>query len=359
MALEPAFPHLPPMPQVLDLKHPPGDTSRLFAVVRPGQIFAFPNDPAASSATIFLDIRSKVATGGQEEGLLGLAFDSDYPRNGYFYVYYSVSPPRRSVLSRFSVRRDDPERAEPTSELVLMEIPQPFANHNGGGLLFGPDGMLYLGLGDGGSARDPSGNGQNLSTLLGSLLRIDVRNASAQQPYAIPPDNPFVGRAGARAEIWAYGLRNPWRFSFDKATGQLWVADVGQDRYEEINVVRQGGNYGWNVMEGAHCFPETRSCDRSGLALPVFEYDHSRGCSITGGYVYRGKRLPTLQGAYIYSDYCSGRVWALRHDGARVTEQRELVDSPNQISSFGEDADGELYLLSFGDGRIYRLTPRE
>ena len=357
MEVEPAFPNLS-FHQMVGIAYPDDGTNRLFMVLKPGRIMLFHHDQAVASATTFLDIRKRVTDRGTEEGLLGLAFDPDYLRNGYLYVYYSASAPRRSVVSRFAVSRD-PDVADAQSEVIILQVPQPFANHNGGQIAFGPDGRLYIGLGDGGSGGDPRGNGQNRSTLLGSILRIDVSPLDSEGTYSIPTDNPFAGHGGeVREEIWAYGLRNPWRFAFDRETGDLWTADVGQNKFEEVDIIRPGANYGWNVMEAFHCFPTSiRSCDQEGLELPVTEYGHEDGCSVTGGYVYRGSRLPSLSGAYVYGDFCSGKIWALRYDGAEVTERLQLVDSDLSISSFAEDQSGELYILSF-DGGIYRLRPR-
>ena len=344
--------------QMVILTYPDDDTNRLFLVLQPGRSMVFRNDPMVTSATTFLDIRDRVNDTGREEGLLGLAFDPDYRSNGYFYVYYSASEPRRSVLSRFTVSQGDPDVADAESERIFMEVRQPYSNHNGGQLLFGPDGYLYIGLGDGGKGGDPHGNGQNTSTLLGSILRIDVSDLDREGTYTIPPDNPLVGEGGgARQEIWAYGLRNPWRFTFDRLTGDLWAGDVGQDRFEEVDLIQPGLNYGWNVMEGFHCFKPSRSCDQEGLEPPVIEYSSSEGCSVIGGYVYRGPGLPSLYGAYLYGDFCSGRIWTLRYDGSRVTEHLELIDSQLDISSFGEDQSGEIFILSF-DEKIYRLTQR-
>ena len=340
------------------LVDPDDGTGRLFLVLQAGAIMVFPDDQDASSAGVFLDIRPRVNDRGNEEGLLGLAFDPDYGSSGYFYVYYSASNPRRSVVSRFSVSASDPDSADPDSERIVLEVPQPYSNHNGGQIVFGPDGRLYIGLGDGGSRNDPHGNGQDLSTLLGSILRIDVSGLDDVGVYSIPAGNPFAGgEAGARSEIWAYGLRNPWRFTFDRLTGDLWAGDVGQNRYEEIDVVRPGANYGWNVMEGDECFRPMEGCDRTGLEQPIAVYGRDGGCSVTGGYVYRGARLPSLYGAYVYGDFCSGKIWALRYEDGAVTEHIELVDSGLSISSFGEDRQGELYILSFDD-RIYRFVSR-
>ncbi len=334
-------------------------TNRLFLVQQSGKIHLFENRPDAGDMTTFLDIEGQISRRGNEEGLLGLAFDPNYLTNGHFYVHYSADSPRLSVISRFSVSPSDTNHADRSSEQVIMEVGQPFSNHNGGMIAFGPDGYLYVGLGDGGSAGDPRRNGQDTTTVLGTILRIDVSSVAPGGTYAIPPDNPFAGATdGSRPEIWAYGLRNPWRFSFDRDTGDLWAGDVGQNRWEEIDLIKPGLNYGWNVMEGFHFYSPLAAEDKQ-LEPPVVEYENanSGGCSVTGGYVYRGSRLPTLVGAYIYGDFCSGRIWAIRYDGSEVTEFAELVDSDLSISSFGEDQSGELYILSF-NGRIYELTPK-
>lgn len=303
-----------------------------------------------SQATVFLDLRDRVTSGG-EEGLLGLALAPDFATSGVFFVDYSAANPRRSVLSSFTSSGAEADRA---SERIILEVAQPFANHNGGQLAFGPDGFLYYGLGDGGSGGDPQGHGQNKDTLLGSLLRIDVRDRTR---YVVPPDNPLVGQAG-RPEIWAYGLRNPWRFSFDTATGALWLADVGQNSWEEVNLITKGGNYGWNIMEGAHCF-RGASCDQAGLVLPIFEYARSGGdCSVTGGFVYRGSQVPALRGAYVYGDYCSGSVWALRSSAGVAGAHAEIAMSGTRIGSFAQDRAGEVYVLEHAtQGRIFRIAP--
>ena len=352
--LEPAFPGIE-LDRMVLLTYAEDESGRLFVVLQPGRIVVFENNPGVESARTFLDVRERVNDSGNEEGLLGLAFDPAFVENGYFYVNYTASGPRRTVVSRFSVSPDDPDLADPDSEVVFLEVAQPYRNHNGGHVAFGPDGMLYVGLGDGGSGGDPRGNGQDTSTLLGSILRIDVSALDETGGYAAPPDNPFAGGDGtARGEIWAYGLRNPWRFSFDRETGDLWAADVGQNQYEEVDIIRPGRNYGWNVMEGSHCF-RREGCDTRGLELPVVEYGRDGGCSVTGGYVYRGRRLPSLYGAYLYGDFCSGKIWALRHDGAAVTEQMLIADTGLSISSFGEDASGEVYVLTF-EGAVYRFA---
>ncbi len=334
---------------------PEGTHDRLYLVLQPGRIMAFDNVPDPSTPDTFLDIRDKVSDRGNEEGLLGLAFDPDYQNNGYFYVYYSAASPRRSVIARYRASPDR-EQVDTNSEKVIMEIGQPFSNHNGGHITFGPDGYLYVGLGDGGSGGDPRGHGQDLRTLLGTILRIDVSALDETGSYAVPPDNPFVGVQGARPETWAYGLRNPWRFSFDRETGDLWAGDVGQNRLEEIDIIKRGANYGWNIMEGTSCF-RNAGCDREGLEPPVAEYGRDGGCSVTGGYVYRGSRLPSLVGAYVYGDFCTGSIWALRHDGSQTVEQARIADTDLQISSFAEGPDGEVYILSF-TGEIARLALR-
>ena len=337
------------------LTHPDGIPDRLYLVLQPGRIMVFDNVPDPSPPETFLDIRNRVSDRGNEEGLLGLAFDPNYKTNGYFYVYYSAASPRRSVIAQYHAPPGT-DNVDPSTEKIIMEIGQPFSNHNGGQVTFGPDGYLYVGLGDGGSGGDPRGHGQNLRTLLGTILRIDVSTLDETDSYAVPPDNPFVGLQGARPEIWAYGLRNPWRFSFDRETGDLWTGDVGQNKLEEIDIIRSGLNYGWNIMEGTSCF-RNAGCDREGLEPPVAEYGRDGGCSITGGYVYRGERIPSLVGAYLYGDFCTGNIWALRHDGSQVVDQALIADTDLQISSFAEGPDGEVYILSF-TGEIARLALR-
>lgn len=330
--------------------------NRLFIVLQAGHIVIW--DGTRVLGTPFLDIRSLVSSGG-ERGLLGLAFHPRYARNGYFYVNYTDLN-GDTVIARYSRSPSDPNLADPTSAKIILQVDQPFANHNGGQLEFGPDGYLYIGLGDGGSANDPGNRAQNLNDLLGKMLRIDIDRGN---PYAIPPTNPFVNRSGARGEIWAYGLRNPWRFSFDRMTGDLWIADVGQGSREEVNfqsVFSLGGeNYGWRLMEGSNChIPPSPNCNASGsMVLPVIEYGHTDGaCSVTGGYVYRGTRYPRLYGMYIYADYCNGKIWGARRDGGGVMTTRELFDAPATISTFGEDANGELYLADHQGRRIFRLV---
>jgi glucose/arabinose dehydrogenase len=336
----------------------PDGSNRFLVTEQRGTIRIFDNRPDVQQSSLFLDISRQVLTEGNEEGLLGLAFAPDFARSGIFYVDYVTSGPVRTVIARFRAAPDHAS-ADPASEERLLEIDQPFPNHKGGQLAFGPDGYLYIGMGDGGSANDPGNRAQNLNVLLGKVLRIDVSGQSAGLKYRVPPDNPFAGRADARGEVWAYGLRNPWRFSFDPATGELWAGDVGQNNWEEIDIIRKGGDYGWPQLEGSHCnAARARNCDPSGTVLPVAEYATARpNCAVTGGFVYRGGAIPSLQGAYVYGDYCSGKVWALRYDGQRVTEQLEIADTDINISSFAVDLAGNLYALahSAGGGGIYKI----
>jgi glucose/arabinose dehydrogenase len=336
----------------LYLTTPAGD-SRLFVVEQVGRVRIVENGQLLG--TPFLDITDRVASGG-ERGLLSIAFHPDYASNGYFYASY-IDDGGDTRIERYSVT-GDPNVADPGSVDSVRYVEQPFSNHNGGLIVFGPDGMLYIGLGDGGSGGDPGGNGQNRNTLLGALLRIDVDGGD---PFAVPADNPFVGDPGGRDEIWAYGLRNPWRFSFDREAGDLYIADVGQNRWEEVNVVPAdsgGANFGWNVMEGTHCFPSD-PCDSSDLVPPAVEYGHGEGCSVTGGYVYRGSAIPEIRGHYFYSDFCGGFLRSFRFSGGTASERREWnVGDLGAVLSFGEDADGELYMLS-GDGRLYKLVAAE
>ncbi len=331
----------------------PASDGRLFVVEKPGRIRIIQSGQLLP--TPFLDITAKVGSSGSEQGLLSVAFHPSYASSGFFFVDYTdISGDTRVERYRVS---SDPNRADPASATLLLTVDQPFANHNGGLVLFGPDGMLYIGLGDGGGGGDPFGHGQNRGVLLGKLLRIDVDRGN---PYAIPPNNPFAGSTGARPEIWAYGLRNPWRFAFDRVDDRLYIADVGQNAYEEVNAVdaSEGGiNYGWDVMEGRHCFGAS-SCNMNGLVLPVLEYGHGDGCSITGGYVYRGSALPSLRGHYFYSDYCQGWLRSFRFDGNQVSAVREWdVEGVGNVLSFGEDATGELYMLTTGGGgSVYRIA---
>jgi glucose/arabinose dehydrogenase len=342
------------VPDAVFLTAPAGD-SRLFVVTRKGAVRIVQDGVAQS--TPLLDISALVSTEG-EGGLLSMAFDPRYSSNGYVYLYY-IDVAHNIVLARRTVP-PGASVADPSSALVLLRIPHDVnTNHYGGLVSFGPDGYLYLGTGDGGGAGDAPRNAQNLTVLLGKLLRLDVSNASAAQPYAIPPGNPFSVLTGARPEIWAFGLRNPWRYSFDAST--LYIADVGQDRREEVDIVASGTaglNYGWNVMEGTLCY-NASTCSQAGLTLPAFDYDHGSngagGCAITGGYVYRGKALPELLGRYLYSDYCLGFLKSFV-GGASVTEQKDwAIGGAGQVVSFGRDADGELYLIG-ATGAIVKIV---
>lgn len=350
-----AFPELS-FSSPLHIQHAGDQSDRLFVVEQGGVIHVFQNDPETADTDIFLDISGRVNDTGNEQGLLGLAFHPDYENNGYFYVNYTASNPNRTVISRFEVSQSDPDAANTNSEVEILTFDQPYQNHNGGHLSFGPDGYLYIAAGDGGSAGDPQENGQNRTTLLGNILRIDVDSEQNGNQYGIPADNPFINnQEDYREEIFAWGLRNPWRFSFDSGNGNLWVADVGQSAREEINIVEKGLNYGWNIMEGSECYSPSSGCNMDGLELPVFEYPHSGGNgSVTGGFVYRGSYLPDLEGHYVYADYLSGRIWALDYSDSADPVNTELIQTDFNISSFGTDAENELYICGF-DGKIYRL----
>lgn len=354
IAITDAFPGLT-FTRPVDVQHA-GD-ERIFVVEQRGVISVVSGGSQEPEKSVFLDIESQVRDQGNEEGLLGLAFHPDFASNGYFYVNYTTSGPNRTVISRFQVTGSNPNQADAGSELVLLEIGQPFGNHNGGQVVFGPDGFLYIGTGDGGSGGDPQNNSQDLTNLLGAILRIDVNNPSNGLNYSIPTDNPFANNAdGYREEIYAYGLRNPWRFSFDPDTDNLWTGDVGQNRLEEINIIENGGNYGWRVMEGTQCFNPSSDCDQSDLILPVWEYGRSAGdVSITGGYVYRGENIPQLTGQYIYGDFASGRIWSLDVTDINDPENTELIQVPFGLSSFGVDPDNELLICGF-NGKIHRLV---
>jgi glucose/arabinose dehydrogenase len=338
----------------LYLTSPPGD-DRLFIVEKGGVIRVMQGGALLDDP--FLDL-SGLVSGGSEQGLLGLAFPPDYGSSGRFVVHYTDLDGDTRV-SLFQVS-DDPNHADPASESVVLTAEQPGPTHNGGQILFGPDGLLYIGLGDGGSRDgEDRGRGQSLADLLGSVLRIDVRSGSG---YTVPDDNPFVGTEGARPEIWSYGLRNPWRFSFDRGTGDLYIADVGERMWEEVNRARtgegagRGANYGWSRMEGSRCLVE--GCDQNGLTLPVVQYDHADGCAVTGGYVYRGSTIPQLQGQYLYADFCKGwvRSFPAAGDPGQPVDWPALSPGDN-ITSFGEDAAGELYILTAGGG-VFKIVPR-
>jgi glucose/arabinose dehydrogenase len=325
-----------------------------YVLEQPGRVMRIP--AGGGQAELILDITETVITDGNEEGLLGFALSPDFDSDSAFYLYYSAGNPRRSVISRFTLGAPGSDVA--TTEEVVLEVAQPAANHNGGQIGFGPDGYLYIALGDGGGGGDPQNHAQDLGTLLGSILRIDVSGGG--EGYEVPADNPFGGRQGARGEIWAYGFRNPWRFSFDRETGELWAGDVGAGSREEIDLVVAGGNYGWRVMEGSVCTGGGSGCNTGAYTLPVFEYETRSGgtCSVTGGFVYRGSAIPGLGGAYVFSDYCSGVVYALRATDGVLTEQSVIAETGFRVSSFAEDNDGELYVLEHdGAGGIYKLVP--
>jgi glucose/arabinose dehydrogenase len=351
-----AFEVVADVPRPVAIADPGDNSGRLFVVDQGGRIWLVRDGQRAE--TPFLDIADRVTAGG-EQGLLGLAFAPTYPDDPRFFVYYTDSDGQQ-VVSQWRVASADADQADGDSEAVLLRMDDFAPNHNGGALVFGPDGYLYISTGDGGGGGDPQGNGQKLDTLLGKVLRIDVDASGVGQPYSIPADNPFVERAGARQEIWLYGLRNPWRISFDRATGDLWIGDVGQGAYEEIDVVRAGSgggqNFGWNTTEGFHCYPSGDPCAPEGLTPPVTEYDHSFGCSVTGGFVYRGTAYPALAGGYLFADYCSGNVWLIDAVASEVREPRLALESGRSISSFGEDVNGEVYATDLGAGELLRVV---
>jgi len=339
--------------RALTVVHPGDGSGRLFIVLQGGQIMTF--DGTRVLPRSFLDISALVSC-CNERGLLGLAFHPSYASNGFFYVNYT-NRIGDTVIARFTVSGLSPNLANPLSLTVLLRVDQPFPNHNGGQLQFGPDGFLYIGLGDGGSGGDPMNNGQRLDTLLGKILRIDVSGS----PYTVPASNPFVGVPGALSEIWAYGFRNPWRFSFDRLTGDLFIGDVGQEEWEEINFQPAssagGENYGWRLMEGSHCFDPPTGCDPGGLVLPILEYSHDLGCAVIGGFRYRGAQVPGLTGWYLYADFCTGTIWGANQDltGAWLTDV--LLETGFMVSSFGEGPDGEQYVLSYGSfGTLYKVS---
>ncbi len=331
---------------------------RLYVVDQQGKIFWLPgNATAATTPNLFLDISGRVESGG-EMGLLGLTFHPDFQTNGYFYVNYTSGSPLQTNISRFKANPASTGLVDPNSEKVLLTYAQPYRNHNGGKVTFGPDGYLYIAVGDGGSGGDPQNNAQDRTKLLGKILRIDVNATAGSRPYGIPADNPYAKNTqGFREEIYAYGLRNPWKIAFDTETGRLWAADVGQNKIEEIDIIEKGGNYGWRIMEGSDCFNPNSGCDETGLIKPIHEYTHADGVSITGGFVYRGNAMPELRGKYIYADYVSGKVWALTPtESGTKADNTLLLTTGFPISSFGQDQNKELLLLSYGsEGKLYRL----
>jgi glucose/arabinose dehydrogenase len=340
----------------LDVVTPGDGSGRLFVVDQGGAIWLLSKGKLGADA--FLDIGSKVSHGG-EQGLLGLAFHPGYPDDPRFYLDYTNAA-GDTVVSEWHVSGDS-THGDPRSEKIVLTVPQPFANHNGGDIVFGPDGYLYITLGDGGSGGDPQGNGQKLSTLLGKILRIDLVHPSEGRTYGIPADNPFLSQSGAQPEIYVTGLRNPWRISFDRTTKDLWIGDVGQNAFEEIDVVRAGSrggqNFGWNRMEGFHCFPSGETCSIDGLTPPVTEYGHALGCSVTGGFVYRGTAFPKLVGSYLFSDYCSGTIWAIDAAAKEVRDPAIVGQTHRAISSFGEDEAGELYATDLA-GELLRVVEK-
>jgi glucose/arabinose dehydrogenase len=340
----------------LDLEQPNDGSNRLFVVEQGGTIRIIQN--GAVLAQPFLDISSKVVTGG-EMGLLGVTFHPGFQQNGKFYVNYvrSLSGQIQSVIAEYTASPANANTVDPVSERILLTVDQVgnLNNHKAGQLTFGPDGFLYFGLGDGGSSGDPFGHGQNTQTLLGKLIRIDVNAAGPGLQYGIPPDNPFVA-GGGLPEIWAFGFRNPWRFSFDRPSGRLFLADVGQDMFEEVDMVQKGGNYGWNIMEGLHCFNPPTGCNTTGLTLPIAEYSHSEGNAVIGGFVYHGSSIPSLQGMYVFGDLGTGKIWVLQEASPNVFTRTLVATTGKTTSSFGQDQSGELYLVDYGGGNLYRIV---
>ena len=358
-----AFPNLA-FQNPLDIQNAADGTNRLFVAEQRGVLHVIDNlaavqasDTSLRNATsgVFLDIQDRVAFDIEFE-LLGFAFHPDFANNGYLYINYTTGNPGRTIISRFEVSQNNPNTADPDSELILLDIEQPHPFHNGGQLVFGPqDGYLYIALGDGGPASGPA-TGQNLTDLLGTVIRIDVDNPQGQLNYGIPPDNPFANNTdGYREEIYAYGFRNPWRLAFDPVSGNLWTGDVGEISREELNIVRNGGNYGWSIVEGTQCFDPPSGCNPEDFELPELEYGRGSGGSVIGGVFYYGDEFPELEGLYLYADFVSGRVWALEHDGTSVVANSQLLRfNPNSIVAFGLDEQAEPYIASF-DGNIYRL----
>jgi len=339
----------------VDLQFPNDGSGRMFIVQQAGSIRIVNNGSLV--ATPFLDITAKVSSGG-EMGLLGLAFHPQFMQNHLFYVHYdrTVAGQIQSVIAEYQVSAGDANLADPNSERILLTVNQPFSNHKGGQIVFGPDGFLYIGFGDGGSGGDPMGNGQNLQTMLAKMLRIDVNSQSSGKQYAIPPSNPFAN-GGGLPEIFAYGLRNPWRFSFERGGTRLFVGDVGQDAFEEVDLLESGKNYGWNVTEGLHCYNPATGCNMTGLTMPIVEYPHAEGEAVMGGFVYKGAAISGLSGAYVFGDYISGTMWKLVESPPGTWTRSTLLSTGRNISSFGQDTAGELYVVDYS-GSVLKLAPQ-
>lgn len=357
------FSSLPSFAYTTEMVFPNDGSNRIFIVQQRGIIYVIKNEPDVSARKVFLDISDRVSQSGSETGLLGLAFHPNYKDSNYIYVNYtsSGSGSLRSYIARYAVSPNNIDSAVQQSEKILLTVDQPYSNHNGGKLAFGPDGYLYIGFGDGGSANDPQNRAQNLGILLGKILRINVDNADSGLSYSIPKENPFYRNSiGAREEIYAYGIRNPWKFSFDRVTGKLWLGDVGQDRREEIDIVVNGGNYGWRLKEGFICNVDVNpTCqDTEGLLSPIWDYSHNGlSASITGGYVYRSSELPQYYGKYIYGDYVTGETWALTYDSVHPVSSELISKESFLISTFGQDTIGNVYCCSYANnGRIYKLA---
>ena len=352
-----AFPGIT-VEQPVELTSPNDGTDRIFVVAQEGEIHVFPNKTDANSAQVFLNIKNRVVSGG-ERGLLGLAFHPDYKTNGYFYVNYTGGNPLQTFISRFKVSAGNPNQADASSEEILLRFNQPYSNHNGGKVTFGNDGFLYIAVGDGGSGGDPQNYAQNRKELLGKVLRLDVNKTEGNLKYAIPSDNPFKNSTeGFRPEIFAYGLRNPWRMNFDRKTGALWAGDVGQNKIEEVSIIENGGNYGWRIMEADECF-KGQNCDKKDLKMPIYSYQQGSetGRSITGGYVVRDKSLTELEGKYVYGDFVTGNIWALTFANNKAVKNELITKLDNGLSSFGEDSKNGLYVLAYSSGKIYKFSP--
>jgi glucose/arabinose dehydrogenase len=353
-----AFPSLT-FDEPLLFTHAGDGSNRVYVVEQGGVIKVFENDSTVTLSNTFLDVSAKISE-VDEQGLLGLAFHPNYSSNRFFYIYYTKAVTGELILARYTRNLSNPLIADTSSELIIFTIAHPnYANHNGGCLMFGLDGYLYIGIGDGGSGGDPFNNAQNKNVLLGKILRIDINNPSGGNNYGIPPDNPFAG-GGGRPEIYCYGMRNPWRFCQDPVTGIIYCGDVGQNIYEEVDIIINGGNYGWRIMEGYHCYNPPTGCDSTGLIIPIKEYSHNgSGCAITGGYVYRGSRMQSLVGCYVYGDYCSTNIWSLKYENGFVTQDELLAGAPLpylSLSSFGVDQNNELFVCRIvPPGAIYRI----